>query len=109
MAFAVGDVIFNLYASVWHRDPPDSVRGRRLLSRGVPFSAPGSTVVLRVRRSIASRIVDAALLHVAFGICQWVFVMQPLVDGSSDWVATSLRFRIRRWTYSSSRRSSFSR
>ena len=22
MAFAVGDVIFNLYASVWHRDPP---------------------------------------------------------------------------------------
>lgn len=89
MAFAVGDVFFNLYASVWHRDPPIPSVADVFYLAGYPFLAAGLVLlVLRVRpvdRRVG--IVDAALLTVAFGICQWVFVMQPLVDGSSDWVA----------------------
>jgi signal transduction histidine kinase len=89
MAFAVGDVIFNLYASVWHRDPPIPSLADVFYLGGYPFLAAGLVLlVLRVRpvdRRVG--IVDAALLTVAFGICQWIFVMQPLVEGSSDWVA----------------------
>jgi signal transduction histidine kinase len=89
MAFAVGDVIFNLYASVWHRDPPIPSLADVFYLAGYPFLAAGLVLlVLRVRpvdRRVG--IVDAALLTVAFGICQWIFVMQPLVKGSSDWVA----------------------
>src|SRR5207247_6764056 len=29
---------------------------------------------------------DAALVTLAFGIGHWIFVMHPLVTGSSDWV-----------------------
>ena len=89
MAFAVGDVIFNLYASVWHRDPPIPSVADVFYLAGYPFLAAGLVLlVLRVRpvdRRVG--IVDAALLTVAFAICQWVFVMHPLVEGSSDWVA----------------------
>jgi hypothetical protein len=89
MAFAVGDVIFNLYASVWHRDPPIPSVADVFYLAGYPFLAAGLVLlVLRVRpvdRRVG--IVDAALLTVAFGICQWIFVMRPLVKGSSDWVA----------------------
>jgi signal transduction histidine kinase len=89
LAFTVGDVIFNLYASVWHRDPPIPSMADVFYLAGYPFLAAGLVLlVLRVRpvdRRVG--IVDAALLTVAFGICQWIFVMRPLVKGSSDWVA----------------------
>ena len=88
LAFTVGDVIFNLYASVWHRDPPIPSLADVFYLAGYPFLAAGLVLlVLRVRpvdRRVG--IVDAALLTVAFGICQWIFVMRPLVNGSSDWV-----------------------
>lgn len=87
LAFTVGDVIFNLYASVWHRDPPIPSPADVFYLAGYPFLAAGLVLlVLRVRpvdRRVG--IVDAALLTVAFGICQWIFVMRPLVNGSSDW------------------------
>ncbi len=89
LAFTVGDVIFNLYASVWHRDPPIPSVADVFYLAGYPFLAAGLVLlVLRVRpvdRRVG--IVDAALLTVAFGICQWIFVMRPLVKGSSDWMA----------------------
>jgi len=89
MAFAVGDILFNLYAWVWHRDPPIPSVADVFYLAGYPFLAAGLVLlVLRVRpvdRRVG--IVDASLLAVAFAICQWIFVMHPLVQGSSDWVA----------------------
>jgi signal transduction histidine kinase len=89
LAFAVGDILFNLYAWVWHRDPPIPSVADVFYLAGYPFLAAGLVLlVLRVRpvdRRIG--ILDAALLTVAFGICQWIFVMHPLVKSSSDWGA----------------------
>jgi signal transduction histidine kinase len=89
MAFALGDVIFNLYASVWHRDPPIPSVADVFYLAGYPFLAAGLVLLVLRIRAVDRRvgIVDASLFTVAFGICQWVFVMKPLVDGSTDWVA----------------------
>ena len=62
LAFTVGDVIFNLYASVWHRDPPIPSLADVFYLAGYPFLAAGLVLlVLRVRpvdRRVG--IVDAA-------------------------------------------------
>jgi len=91
-AFAVGDIIFNLYAWAWHRDPPIPSVADIFYLAGYPFLAAGIVLlVLRVRpHDRRPGIVDAALLTVAFGTCQWIFVMHPLLTGSSDWVANTV-------------------
>jgi signal transduction histidine kinase len=88
MAFAVGDILFNLYASVWHRDPPIPSVADVFYLAGYPLLAVGLILlVLRLRpEDRRLGVLDAALLTVAFGICQWIFVMQPLVQSSGDWV-----------------------
>jgi signal transduction histidine kinase len=88
MAFAVGDILFNLYPWVWHRDPPIPSVADVFYLAGYPFLAVGLVLlVLRVRpEDRRAGIVDAAQLTVAFGICQWIFVMHPLVQRSGDWV-----------------------
>jgi signal transduction histidine kinase len=88
MAFAVGDILFNLYAWVWHRDPPIPSVADVFYLAGYPLLA-GGLVLLVLRMLPKDRregLIDAALLTVAFGICHWVFVMQPLLTGSGDWV-----------------------
>jgi signal transduction histidine kinase len=92
LAFAVGDIIFNLYAWVWHRDPPIPSVADVFYLTGYPFLAAGLVLLVLRLRPVDRRVgvVDAALLTVAFGICQWVFVMHPIVDGSSDWIANSV-------------------
>src|SRR5690242_14649959 len=47
-AFAVGDVLFNLYAFVWHRDPPVPSVADAFYLAGYPFLTAG--LVLLVRR-----------------------------------------------------------
>jgi signal transduction histidine kinase len=87
LAFAVGDVIFNLYAWVWHRDPPIPSVADVFYLAGYPFLAAGLFVLVFRLRSEDRRVglIDAALLTVAFAICQWIFVMHPLIDSSSNW------------------------
>jgi signal transduction histidine kinase len=89
IAFAVGDILFNLYAWAWHRDPPIPSVADVFYLAGYPFLAAGLVLLVLRVRSEDRRVgmLDAAMLTVAFGICQWIFVMHPLVEGSSDWVA----------------------
>jgi signal transduction histidine kinase len=89
MAFAIGDIVFDLYSWVWHRDPPIPSMADVSYLAGYPFLAVGLVLLVRRVRREERRVgmIDAALLTVAFGICQWIFVMHPLVNGSGDWVA----------------------
>jgi len=88
MAFAVGDVLFNFYAQIWHRDLPIPSVADVFYLAGYPLLAVG--LVLLVLRMLPQGrregLIDAALLTAAFGICHWIFVMHPLLTGSSDWV-----------------------
>jgi signal transduction histidine kinase len=88
MAFAVGDVFFNFYARIWHRDLPIPSVADVFYLAGYPLLAVG--LVLLVLRMLPQGrregLIDAALLTAAFGICHWIFVMHPLLTGSSDWV-----------------------
>ena len=88
MAFAVGDVLFNFYARIWHRDLPIPSVADVFYLAGYPLLAVG--LVLLVLRMLPQGrregLIDAALLTAAFCICHWIFVMHPLMTGSSDWV-----------------------
>jgi signal transduction histidine kinase len=85
-AFSVGDVVFNLYASVWHKDPPIPSVADVFYLAGYPFLAAGLLLlVLRVRRQERwVGLLDAALVTVAFALCQWVFVMRGVAKGSGS-------------------------
>jgi signal transduction histidine kinase len=89
LAFAVGDVLFNLYAWVWHRDPPIPSVADVFYLAGYPFLTLGLVLlVLRVQREQRrAGLIEAALLTTAFATCQWIFVMKPQIEGSSDWVS----------------------
>jgi signal transduction histidine kinase len=85
-AFTIGDVLFNLYDQVWDRDPPLPSVADVFYLAGYPFLTAGLVLlVLRVRSEErrAGRI-DAALLVVAFALCQWIFVMDDLVRDSGS-------------------------
>jgi signal transduction histidine kinase len=89
MAFAVGDILFNFYARIWHRDLPVPSVADAFYLAAYPFLAVG-LVLLVLRMASKDRragVIDAALLTVAFGICHWIFVMHPLLAGSADWVS----------------------
>ena len=85
LAFAVGDVIFNLYAFVWHREPPVPSVADVFYLAGYPFLAAGLVLLVRSLRREERRggRLDAAMLIVAFALCQWVFVMEDLSAGGS--------------------------
>jgi signal transduction histidine kinase len=81
LAFSLGDVLFNLYDDVWNREPPVPSIADAFYLAGYPFLTVG--LVLLVRRiGVEDRRVgflDAALLTVAFGLCQWIFLMEDVV------------------------------
>jgi signal transduction histidine kinase len=85
LAFTAGDVIFNLSDLVWDRVPPVPSVADVFYLAGYPFLTLGLLVLVIRLRSAERRagILDAALLIVAFGMCQWVFVMDDLVGGGS--------------------------
>jgi signal transduction histidine kinase len=89
MAFAVGDFLFNFYARIWHRDLPFPSVADGFYLAGYPFLAIGLILLVRRMSSTERRVgmIDAALLTAAFGVCHWIFVMHPLLAGSTDWVA----------------------
>jgi signal transduction histidine kinase len=85
LAFAVGDVLFNLYAFVWHSDPPVPSAADVFYLAGYPFLTAGLILLVRSLRREERRSghIDAAMLIVAFALCQWVFIMEDLVDTGS--------------------------
>jgi signal transduction histidine kinase len=88
LAFAVGDILFTSYARIWHHDPPVPSVADVFYLGGYPLLAIGLVLLVLRMLSRDRRIglIDAALLTVAFGVCHWVFVMHPLLAGSSDQV-----------------------
>ena len=88
LAFSVGDILFNSYARIWHRDPPVPSVADVFYLAGYPLLAIG--LVLLVLRMLSKDrrigLIDAALLTVAFCVCHWIFVMHPILAGSSDQV-----------------------
>src|SRR5689334_6990754 len=80
LSFAVGDVLLNLYAFVWHREPPVPSVADVFYLAGYPFLAAGLLLLVRCLRREERRggRVDAAMLIVAFALCQWVFLMEKL-------------------------------
>jgi signal transduction histidine kinase len=86
LAFTVGDVLFNLYDQVWNREPPVPSIADVFYLAGYPFLTVGLILLvlcLGAEDRRAGR-TDAALLVVAFALCQWVFLMKGLVHGSGS-------------------------
>jgi signal transduction histidine kinase len=86
LAFAVGDVLFNFYARIWHHDPPVPSVADVFYLGGYPLLAVGLVLLVLRMQSKDRRVglIDAGLLTVAFGVCHWIFVMHPLLASSSD-------------------------
>jgi signal transduction histidine kinase len=84
LAFTCGDVIFNFYADVWHKDPPVPSAADAFYLAGYPFLAAGLVMLVRRLRSQERRSarLDIALFIAAFGLCQWVFIMDDVLHGS---------------------------
>src|SRR5262245_24368259 len=78
LAFAAGDVLFNLYTFVWHRDPPVPSVADVFYLAGYPFLTAGLILLVRCLRREERRggRIDAAMLIVAFALCQWVFIIE---------------------------------
>jgi len=94
LAFTVGDVLFNLYSFVWHRDPPVPSVADVFYLAGYPFLTVGLVLLVRCLRREERRggRVDAAMLIVAFALCQWIFIMQDRLHGSLAERAVALAY-----------------
>jgi signal transduction histidine kinase len=81
-AFSVGDILFNLY-DAWGGEPPVPSVADIFYLAGYPFLTVGLVLLVRRLASEERRVglLDAALLTVAFALCQWIFVMRDLVKG----------------------------
>ena len=92
VAFATGDLIFNLYDWVGHRSPPIPSLADVFYLAGYPFLTVGIILLVLRMRSEERRagLIDATLLATAFGVCQWVFVMHPLASGSGRWTENAV-------------------
>src|SRR5438477_1348408 len=85
LAFSVGDVLFNLYPFVWHRDPPVPSIADVFYLAGYPLLTAGLIMLVRCLRAEERRRgrLDAAMVVTAFALCQWIFLMQDRVRTGS--------------------------
>jgi signal transduction histidine kinase len=85
LSFAIGDVIFNLYAFVWDADPPVPSVADVFYLAGYPFLTAGLVLLVHSLRTHERRSgrLDAAMLIAAFALCQWIFMMQQLGESGS--------------------------
>jgi signal transduction histidine kinase len=85
-AFTIGDILFNLYDQVWDREPPVPSIADVFYLAGYPFLTVGLVLLVLCLRSEDRKTgrTDAALLIVAFVLCQWVFLMKDLVHDSTS-------------------------
>src|SRR4030095_6428620 len=82
---AMCDVVFNLSAFIWHSEPPVPSLADVFYLAGYPFLTAGLVLLVRCLRREERRggRVDAAMLIVAFALCQWVFIIADLTDSGS--------------------------
>jgi signal transduction histidine kinase len=85
LAFSVGDVIFNLYAFVWHRDTPVPSVADIFYLAGYPLLTAGLVLLVRCLRSEERRTgrLDAAMLIAALALFQWVFLIRDRLHTGS--------------------------
>jgi signal transduction histidine kinase len=85
LAFTVGDVLFNLYAFVWNREPPVPSIADVFYLAGYPILTVGLALLVRCLRSDERRKgrIDAAMLIAAFALCQWIFLIQDRLQHGS--------------------------
>src|SRR5919204_1395870 len=85
LAFSIGDVLFNLYSFVWHRDPPVPSIADVFYLAGYPLLTAGVVLLLRCLQSGERRRgrPDAPMLIAAFALCQWIFLMQDRLHSGS--------------------------
>ncbi len=85
LAFSVGDVFFNLYSFVWHRDAPVPSIADVFYLAGYPLLTAGLFLLVRSLRSEERRRgrLDAAMVIAAFALCQWIFLMQDRLHSGS--------------------------
>src|SRR5919198_251781 len=85
LAFSIGDVLFNLYSFVWHRDPPVPSIADVFCLAGYPLLTAGFVLLVRCLQSEDRRRgrLDAAMLIAAFALCQWIFLMQDRLHTGS--------------------------
>jgi signal transduction histidine kinase len=86
LAFSIGDTIFNVYAYIWHRDPPLPSAADVFYLSGYPLIAAGLVLLithLDARRRLAG-LIDALIFAVAFALVQWVFLMDDVVHGEGS-------------------------
>ena len=78
LAFSVGDVIFNLYQFVWHRETPVPSVADVFYLAGYPFLTAGLVLLVRCLRSEERRTgrLDSGMLIAAFALFQWIFLIQ---------------------------------
>lgn len=84
LLFVAGDVLWVLYARVWHINPWPSWADVLYLA-GYPVLGAGLWLLLRSRTS-ARRLppfLDAAIVSTAIGVLAWVYYMQPLAQDPS--------------------------
>ena len=83
LCFSIGDVILNLYSDVWRTEPPVPSAADVLYLAGYPFLACGLALLVRCLQSEDRRKgrLDAALVTAAFGLCQWIFLMDGRLHG----------------------------
>src|ERR671930_1031771 len=85
LSFSVGDTVLNLYAYVWHRDPPVPSLADAFYLAAYPLLAAGLILLVRCLQSEDRRRgrLDAAMLIAAFALCQWIFLMQDRLHPGS--------------------------
>jgi diguanylate cyclase len=84
LLFVAGDVLWVLYARVWHINPWPSWADALYLA-GYPVLGAALWLLLRSRSS-ARRLpafLDAAIIATAIGVLAWVYYMQPLAQDPS--------------------------
>jgi diguanylate cyclase (GGDEF)-like protein len=80
--FVAGDIMWNYYEAIGESPFPSTADV--LYLAGYPFMAAGLLLLIRRRIGDGDRggILDAAILTTAVAILSWVFLIQPLVQGS---------------------------
>ncbi|HEY0535048.1 MAG TPA: GGDEF domain-containing protein [Actinoplanes sp.] len=87
---ATGDVVWDIYQYVLHRAPFPSVADVFYLA-AYPMIATGLVLLVRVRQGRdAAALIDAAVVATGLGMVFWVFVLHPVVTGSTGSVLESV-------------------
>ncbi len=90
ITYATGDVIWETYNYILHRQPFPSPADVFYLA-AYPMIATGLLLLVRVRqgRDVAA-LIDAAIVATGLGLVFWIFVLHPVADGTSGSMLASV-------------------